>query len=101
MSSRGTGCTACHIDRLAPARGRSSGPAPPTRDPTIGPAWKVTSSGVTTTSNLALIAEASISGGRFTRELDARIRTHGIVSVDGTGGTSKAILKGASDTGIT
>ena len=51
--------------------------------------------------NICLIADTSISGARVARELDALVRFHvkpkSIISVGGTGFTSRAILKWAGD----
>ena len=54
--------------------------------------------------NLCLMADTSISGARVARELDALVRVYGkpacIVSDNGTGFTSRAILKWAGDNDV-
>ena len=54
--------------------------------------------------NLCLMADTSISGARVARELDALVRVYGkpasIVSDNGTGFTSRAILKWANDNDV-
>ena len=55
-------------------------------------------------ANLDLIADATFSGAKVAREIDALVRIYGkpacIVSDNGTEFTSKAILKWANETGV-